>query len=286
MSLPLEPSDTLHAIAIQLKAGDRGFLPATLNRAIYSQVMTWLSWSDSELANTIHNMQESPLSISGLLGYRDRQGVEAGDEFTIRIGLLDGRLMQPLLAGLDSWGNEPIELARFPFVLRGIYSMPGSHPSVGSSQYQILSKTPGSSDDITLQFLSATSFKQKQFVQPFPQSDYVFGSLLRRWNRFAPEPLQFSKTEWEGIVSAYDLKTHALKMEGGAEIGCQGWVRYRFPNPDQARIATILANFAFFAGVGRKTAMGMGQTQLGDYELLVQNEHQPKRTSSPHPKRR
>ena len=51
-------------------------------------------------------------------------------------------------------------------------------------------------------------------------------------------------------------------MEAGAEIGTVGWVKYRFPDPEQARIATILANFAVFSGVGRKTAMGMGQVRI------------------------
>ncbi len=76
------------------------------------------------------------------------------------------------------------------------------------------------------------------------------------------KPCIFPEIEWQGLVSAYELKTHALKLEGGAEIGAQGWIRYRFPDPEQAKIARILAQFAFYAGVGRKTTMGMGQTQF------------------------
>ena len=56
--------------------------------------------------------------------------------------------------------------------------------------------------------------------------------------------------DWNGIVAAYALKTHALRMEGGPEIGAQGWVTYQFADPEQAKIATTLAHFAFFAGVG------------------------------------
>jgi CRISPR-associated endoribonuclease Cas6 len=116
------------------------------------------------------------------------------------------------------------------------------------------------SSDITLQFLTPTSFKQNQNIQPFPLPDLVFNSLLRRWNRFAPAELQFPQVQWQALISAFELKTHALKMEAGAEIGAKGWIKYRFPDPEQARIASVLANFAVFSGVGRKTAMGMGQT--------------------------
>ncbi len=115
---------------------------------------------------------------------------------------------------------------------------------------------------IELQFTSPTSFKQYQNIQPFPLPELVFGNLLRRWNKFASTELQFPQIQWQGLVSAFELETHALKMEAGAEIGTVGWVKYRFLDPEQARIATILANFAVFAGVGRKTAMGMGQVRI------------------------
>ncbi|MBV8883851.1 MAG: hypothetical protein JO235_07605 [Chroococcidiopsidaceae cyanobacterium CP_BM_RX_35] len=52
--------------------------------------------------------------------------------------------------------------------------------------------------------------------------------------------------EWKGLTSVYELKTYALKMKGGAEIGTQGWVRYEFPT-EQAALATAFAHFASFS---------------------------------------
>ena len=233
--------------------------------------MNWLSLGDSQLANRIHTDQVMPFSVSGLTGFRrknpdrhrnDRKTVtQSGDGFCFRIGILAGDLLPPLLDGLTAWGTQPISLAKCSFVIRQIYSMPGSHPQVGSSDYYLLAKTPKPSDDLTLNFLTPTSFKQQQSVQPFPLPELVFGGLARRWDTFAPEELRFGVIPWQGVISAFELKTHALKMEGGAEIGAVGWVRYRFLDPEQARVATILAQFANFSGVGRKTAMGMGQVQ-------------------------
>lgn len=264
---PVRPkSSGLHAIAIELAAAEQTSLPIGLGRALHSQVMNWLSLGDSHLANTIHTLQTMPFSLSELKGLRrkirdHKTKTQSGDEFYFRIGVLDGDLLPPLLDGLTMWGTKPISLVNCPFVIRQICAMPGSHPQVGSSDYHLLAKTPKSSDDITLQFLTPTSFKQQQSVQPFPLPELVFGSLGRRWDAFAPEELRFGAMAWQGLVSAFDLETHALKMEGGAEIGSVGWVRYRFPDPEQARVATILAHFATFAGVGRKTAMGMGQAR-------------------------
>ena len=260
--LPLpRKSSSLHAIAIDLASAQSSTLPATLGRAIHAQVMEWLTLGDSQLANAVHSSGNTPFSLSGLIGSRRKPGTRAGDEFCFRIALLNGELIYPLLNGLEKWGVQPISLGKCPFVIRQIYSMPNSHPEVGSSDYYLLAKTP-KSDDITLQFLSPTSFKQQQHIQPFPLPEFVFGSLLRRWNTFAPEALRFPSVEWHGLTSAFEVKTHALKMEGGAEIGTVGWVGYRFPDSEQAAIATVLAHFATFAGVGRKTAMGMGQVQM------------------------
>lgn len=262
ISLPPPKSPSVHAIVIQLGAASKKALPPTLGRALHAQVMQWLSLGDSQLAEAVHNSQDSPLALSGLLGSRRPVGTKAGDAFYFRVALLHGDLIYPLLSGLEEWGTEPLSLAQCPFVIRSVDSLPGTHPWVGAADYGLLAKTPRISGDITLSFLSPTSFKQKQDTQPFPLPELVFGNLLRRWNAFAPETLKFPTVEWHGLTSAYELKTHALKMEGGAEIGCKGWVRYRFPDSEQSRIATILAHFAFFAGVGRKTAMGMGQTRL------------------------
>jgi CRISPR-associated endoribonuclease Cas6 len=255
-------STAVHAIVIQLSAADKGQLPATLGRAIHAQIMNWLSLGDSTLARSIHDSQDSPICLSGLIGYRRKQGIRPDDHFYFRVSLLQGDLIDPLLNGLEEWGTEPITLAQFPFVIRSIDSLPGTHPQVGSSDYALLAKTPRASGDITLNFLSPTSFKQQQGIQPFPLPELVFGNLQRRWNKFAPSDLQIPEIEWQGLVSAFDLKTHAFKLEGGSEIGAQGWVRYRFLDQEQAAIASVLSHFAFFAGVGRKTSMGMGQTQL------------------------
>lgn len=255
-------SKTLHALVVELGAAARGFMPPTLSRAIHAQVLTWLNLGSPEIATAIHEAQDSPLCLSGLLGNRRPQGTQMGDRFYFRIAFLDGNLVQPLLKGFEAWGNQPLKFGRFPFALRGIYTLPGTHRLAGAADYHVLAKMPVVSQDLTLSFLSPTSFKQSKNVQPFPLPELVFGSLHRRWNVFAPEDLKWPGIEWNAVVSAYDLKTRALKLEGGAEIGAQGWVKYRFLEAEQAKVATTLAHFAFFAGVGRKTSMGMGQTKL------------------------
>lgn len=286
MLLPLKKSDHLYAIAIKLVASKSGSLPANLNRAAHAQVMTWISQTDAELGDYIHNTQDAPLSVSDLIGDRDSKQAKAGDVFILRIGILQGDLLTPLLQGIEKNESQKVEIAQLPFSIKGVYAMPGSHPFVGTAQYSALAKMPRTDQEIVLDFLSPTSFKQEQYIQPFPLPHNVFGSLLKRWNTFAPEDFAFPKIEWKGLVAAYESKSKVIQMKGGPQIGSVGWVRYQFPNVEQAHVANVLAHFAYFAGVGRKTAQGMGQTRLRP----TFNKSKPKRINgntrpkSPKPK--
>ncbi len=261
ITLQREKTFSLHSLVVELAAADKGKIPATLSRAIHALVLQWLHQGSPEIAELVHQTQTSPMSLSGLLGNRRPKATQPGDNFYFRISLLDGNLIEPLLNGLQQQERKPIILGKFPFVIRNIYTLPGTHHLAGATEYSLLAKTTTFSTEIELNFLSPTSFKQSHGIQTFPLPELVFGSLLRRWNTFAPEEYKFTDIPWVGLVSAYELKTHALKMEGGAEIGAQGWVRYGFKDDEQAKIANILANFAFFSGIGRKTSMGMGQVR-------------------------
>ncbi|MBH8564952.1 CRISPR system precrRNA processing endoribonuclease RAMP protein Cas6 [Nostoc sp. CENA67] len=280
MSSQQHKSTTLHSIVVELAAADVGDIPPTLSRALHALVLKWFAAGNPSIAETIHASQNSPLTISGLLGNRRQGGVRIGDYFYFRIGLLDGSLIEPLMRGFEQSETQSLVLGDFPFVLRNMYALPGTHQLAGAADYGLLSHPAQVLNDIEMHFLSPTSFKQNQSIQTFPLPELVFNSLHRRWNIFAPQQYHLPSCEWNALVTAYDLKTYALKMEGGTEVGAQGLVRYRFNSPEAARIATILANFAFFAGVGRKTAMGMGQTQLALGVSLLQKPSKSKRSKT------
>ncbi|MFN6456288.1 MAG: CRISPR system precrRNA processing endoribonuclease RAMP protein Cas6 [Nostoc sp. EfeVER01] len=237
-------SHALHVI--QVAVASAAPLP-TLGRAIHAQCFQWFANADTALAEHLHQQNTLPLTVA--MQYVSPQKMH------LKITLLKKELLAPLLWGLSTSLGESIMLAGIPCQLGKSIDI------LQATSFEKLVQVT-TQNVIELRFLSPTSFKQNRGVQPFPLPELVFNSLLRRWNIFAPPELQFPEVEWNSLVSAYDLKTHALKMEGGAEIGAQGWVKYRFLDSQQAKIATILSHFATFAGVGRKTAMGMGQVRL------------------------
>lgn len=263
LSLPRLESTALQTLVIHLGTADSGNLSSSCGRALHSQVIEWFDLGQPDLAQAIHDSQVSPVSLSDLLGKHPGRPIQAGEEFYFRVGLLHGDLLEPLLKGLERWGSTVV-LSGLPFIIKNINLLPGTDPLICSSDYALLAQIPSHSETLTLRFLSPTSFKfnQGQSTQPIPLPEAVFGSLQRRWDTFAPEGLRFSKIQWNGVIHDFEIKSQRLRLGNINELGSVGWVKYHFPDPEQARIANILAHFAFFSGVGRKTAMGMGQTFL------------------------
>ena len=151
----------------------------------------------------------------------------------------------------------------------------------------------GKVETIGLEFASLTTFnrsnKRSQVygghhaLVPLPQ--YVFPGLVRRWQELAPPEfahmVQRERIEQyiedEGVViSDYDLKPHQVWFTQHVQPGFVGRCTYDLRGPDEATTEEapltvrqqllLLAQLAFYCGVGYKTAMGMGQVRPGERE--------------------
>ncbi len=150
---------------------------------------------------------------------------------------------------------------------------------------------------VGLEFHSPTAFSDGQ--QPwgkrmhlFPDPDRVFDRLARVWNVWAPAELALDvpavreyARDWVA-VSTHALETRTLHFDRHAQVGFVGRCTYelmdlpraadRRPASGQAetvlahtvgaaltpaRALHLLAAFAFYAGIGQKTTMGMGQAR-------------------------
>lgn len=236
---------SLHLLQVPITSTEQ--LPPTLGRAIHALCLRWFTLADEALGTRLHQAESLPISLV--------IKSTSAHQLYLRFGLLQKELLAPLLWGLAQDLGSEITLTDIPCRIGWEIKI------LQSSSYETLAQLPPQ-QTIDLQFLTPTSFKQGKTIQPFPLPELVFNSLLRRWNTLAPAELQFDAIAWQGVTAAYELKTYALKMKGGAEIGAQGFVRYEFADAAQAQAATTLAHFAAFAGVGRKTGMGMGQTKV------------------------
>jgi CRISPR-associated endoribonuclease Cas6 len=146
----------------------------------------------------------------------------------------------------------------------------------------------GRMEPLTLEFASLTTFNRSNernriygphpSLLPLPQ--YVFPGLARRWQELAPPELagmvQGDLVEQyaldDGIIIAdYNLKPHTVKFTTHWQQGFVGKCKYHLRGPDEATTdeapltvrqqILLLAQLAFYCGVGYKTSMGMGRTR-------------------------
>lgn len=121
---------------------------------------------------------------------------------------------------------------------------------------------------VSFSFLTTASFKRDGVYAIFPEEGLVFSSLLRRWNSVSssrhwtdadiPDLLSYY-----AAIDTYQLETKAFQLERHYVKGFTGKVTYALPGPeDIRRIQLVLASFAPFAGIGIKTALGMGAVSV------------------------
>lgn len=117
---------------------------------------------------------------------------------------------------------------------------------------------------VDLTFLTSASFKTEDTYAIFPGKHLLFRSLIRKWNLFTDGATLDEKDLSDHLAEAmgicdYHLHMHPYSIEGKRISAFRGSLRLGFFENDMtARMTAMLADFATFAGIGIKTALGMG----------------------------
>ena len=164
------------------------------------------------------------------------------------------------------------------FCVKDISTQNTTHRWAGQSTPQNLitagSLTLNMSRRLEVNFFSPTCFRSDGSSIPFPIPKLVFGNLLRRWNTFSPiklHPETRSFIEAKMVVSRYKLRTQTVHVGEGEVVGmipgCKGSCVYYIQSSDKYWIGTVrtLASFAFYAGIGTRTTLGMGQAVFSQW---------------------
>lgn len=118
----------------------------------------------------------------------------------------------------------------------------------------------------SFEFLSPVLWSGADSRAPLPLPELVFGSLLERWNAFAPAALPDDLTRFAAECLAlreFEISSRRTNLPGRARIGFIGRVRYAITRHDPFWTAplAVLAAFAAYAGVGTRTDEGFGLTR-------------------------
>lgn len=268
----------LLSLVLLLKPGkiDNLDAPAWWGRESQAFLLRSIAKVDPDLAARLHEGSSlRPYSASTLMGHFPGGKIDPEETYILRLTALAqdiaGILVNASQPGGGISSGDEVELDRRPFRVEKIFAEAGSHPWAGALSYaDLLSRVLPSSNpshQITLQLTSPTSFKSGGKHVPLPLPELVFGSLLERWNAFAPSPLPAEVKRYAAEclgISRYHLHSRPVPLKGeGLRIGAVGWVTCSALNYDRYWMGAVhaLADYALFAGLGAGTAMGMGQSR-------------------------
>jgi CRISPR-associated endoribonuclease Cas6 len=279
-----------------LEAGDDDIpAPRWWGRAAQAVLLETVQKVDPVLAGALHDPQAGaetpggqvyrPYTVSNLVGRFSRQGPRTDERYGLRLSAMQGKLAEVLLAAAAPSGQlsagERLKLAGHTFEITTTSwgeSTPGGEIDgplsawAGATGYRQISSALLLSKEqaprrITLDFASPTTFKSGGMHLPVPLPGLVFGSLLEKWNAFAPLafPVEARRYAEECLaLGRYHLRSRAVQMKGrGVRIGGVGRATYVSVNYDRYWMSVIgvLAAFAAYSGVGAGTTMGLGQTR-------------------------
>jgi CRISPR-associated endoribonuclease Cas6 len=255
-------------------------LPVNLGRATHAWFLDAVRELDPELSEILHTPnQERPFTVSNLMGTgRSENGmVRLAPErtYTLRLTSYEPALTALIAEQYLPALPETIALGGQVLQLHGATADTAQQAWAGRVSYESLVQTytlgTHLPQHVTLRFASPTVFKTQDAYLPVPLPKLVFDGLARRWNLYAPIRIQPEVGRYAEecmAISRYDLHTERVIFgeddPWGATPGFVGTCSYVFRVKDRywMGIIQMLAAFAMYAGVGRHTTMGWGQTRL------------------------
>jgi CRISPR-associated endoribonuclease Cas6 len=256
----------------------RSHLPKThlSGRHLHALFLDLVGSVDSDLASTLHQQQSekaftlSPLQVGNHKGntlqWQHDRPIPVGTPCWWRISLLDDRLFSQLThLWLRLSPGKPWQLGGVELDVASVLGTPqANQPWANVASYgQLLAQASEEERSLHLQLFTPTTFRQTKYDSAIPTKELLFHSLLRRWNRHSDIPLD--ETILEPIYPSYfNIHTEIAIDSRSKLIGCVGTITFRIlgeVKPGVIRQINALTDFALYAGVGRKTPMGMGMVR-------------------------
>lgn len=250
-------------------------IPRWWGRAAFALLLRTAAGFDPALAERLHAENAlKPLTASSLLGRFNRWMPDPAQTYSLRFTALSADLAAVLTAAVEPGRpltpGAQVELDFLPFRVEAAALDPAQHPWAAAVSYQELFNRhllPSQPPDrrVTLHLASPTAFHSEERTQPLPLPELVFGSLVERWNSFAPValPAELRRYAAECLrISRFNLRSRGVPLkEGGLRIGATGEVTYTTSNYDRYWMSLVnaLADFAQFSGVGAGVSLGLGQ---------------------------
>jgi len=263
----------LTAVVMGLRPVAEARLPRCHGGLAYGAAMDLFLRLDPRLSRALHEGGgPKPFTVSPLVGpFRGEGGwlwVRPGEKYFWRITGLTGAVSECL--GRLRAGGWGVRFGGAVLEVEEVAREGEEHPEAGRDSYEGLWARWGEGSGVgavTLRFITPTTFREGRREEPFPLPVWVFGSLVGKWNAFGPEPLGLGREAMEGgvVLGSWRGETRRVELGRFRTVGFVGTFTYRVLEPGLGRWLGLLADFAFYAGVGWQTTRGLGQVRPGAF---------------------
>ncbi len=273
----------LYAVVFRLLAIRAGAIAADHGDQARAALLDLIRQGDFPLATSLHDENaQKPYTISLLKG--GKQGTDRAMHFgegvpgEWRFTLLGEPAFEALLRRyLLSRALPHVRIGAVEFAIADAFASGNSHPGTGHTSVTELQARWDCAPEtlpgvITLDFESPTAFSlgsdaasgARRF-RALPEPRLIFSVLRKRWSRLGGAEPGDSFDVWvEQNVEAepFSLSTRKVVVERQPIAGFVGRVRFRIRG-DRRWLALLhlLADLAFWTGVGYQTTRGMGQVR-------------------------
>lgn len=258
----------------------------TQGRHLHALFLHIVNHVDAKLSTYLHQQKTnkaftiSPLQVTGdrkkkfrgdRIQYKHHKPISIHTPCWWRISLLDESLFSRLT---QLWLNlnpeKPWRLGDANLQITSILgtSQP-NQPWANAISYDNLYKQASETNNkFTFSFATPTTFSKQAYNNCFPTPQSIFKNLLKRWNQYSgieiPETV-VSQASLESIYPTFfKIQTEVVSSYKSKLIGCVGDISYYCPQPidsQQLKYLNVLADFALYCGLGKKTTMGMGMVR-------------------------
>lgn len=263
----------LLSCVVNLKVHQESLVPPSMGQLLHAFFLDRVRRLAEERAEDLHRAEEiKPFTVSPLWGrvtYQDnRWRLYPGETYSFRVTSIDKELSLWLV---EEWApslKEEVVLAGASFQVAGITVKPEEHAWAGMTAFEeIYNRYIDCQVDkkVGIYFHSPTTFRVRGNNYPLPDPRKVFLNLLNKWNMYSPVHLGDNFTDYiEANVhpGMYQLQTKIMHFDRYKQVGFTGTCHFNIREQQEdilLKIVHMLAEFAFYAGVGYKTTMGMGQ---------------------------
>ncbi|OCL26482.1 CRISPR-associated endoribonuclease Cas6 [Orenia metallireducens] len=213
-----------------------------------------ISSVDKKIADNLHQSNQVKPFTTGII---------YGKEPKIRFTFLEDEMQSALLSALLDRDNFPLTLKDEEIVINTIRTVDDESGLANFCNYNQLLECENKS--FRLSFLTPTAFKKGSLNYILPDLDSIFRGLLQKWNLFSGYKYDFGLIEeinQKVGITKHKVRSEVINYGRYFQVGFVGYIEAKIFSKDKKFIKKVqsLAQFAFYAGVGYKTTMGMGQT--------------------------